>query len=77
MKRERCGARCRDGHPCGAPAIRGRIVCRRHGGGAPQVKAIADRTAGIEQARASLPFLEAWTWRLVDEHKRAMITWAR
>lgn len=35
--RERCGALCRDGHPCQAPAIPFGLVCRRHGGAAPQV----------------------------------------
>ncbi len=27
-----CGARCRDGHACRAPVVRGRRRCRRHGG---------------------------------------------
>jgi hypothetical protein len=35
--RERCGATCRDGRPCQAPAIPEGLVCRRHGGAAPQV----------------------------------------
>jgi hypothetical protein len=35
--RDRCGARRRDGEPCQAPAIPGGLVCRRHGGAAPQV----------------------------------------
>jgi hypothetical protein len=35
--RERCGATCRDGRPCQAPAVAEALVCRRHGGAAPQV----------------------------------------
>jgi len=35
--RDRCGATCRDGHPCQAPTIPGGLVCRHHGGSAPQV----------------------------------------
>lgn len=33
-----CGAKKRDGEPCGAPPIKGGKRCRRHGGAAPQVK---------------------------------------
>jgi len=40
--RDRCGATRRDGEPCQAPAIEGGLVCRRHGGGAPQVKIAAE-----------------------------------
>lgn len=36
----RCGARTRSGHNCHAPAVRGKIRCRMHGGaggsGAPR-----------------------------------------
>lgn len=36
----RCGAKTRRGHPCRAPAIRGKKRCRKHGGaygsGAPK-----------------------------------------
>lgn len=28
----RCAARCRDGHPCGAPRVKGRARCKLHGG---------------------------------------------
>lgn len=38
---EPCCARRRDGQPCGAPAIPGGFVCRRHGGSAPNVKIAA------------------------------------
>ncbi|MDH3242612.1 MAG: hypothetical protein OEO83_18305 [Alphaproteobacteria bacterium] len=30
----RCGARTRAGHPCRAPAVKGKRRCRRHGGAA-------------------------------------------
>lgn len=39
---ETCGAKRRDGSPCGAPAVPGGFVCRRHGGNAPQVKIKAE-----------------------------------
>lgn len=35
--RDRCGATRRDGQPCQAPTIPEGLVCRRHGGAAPQV----------------------------------------
>jgi hypothetical protein len=40
--REQCTATRRDGQPCEAPAIPGGLVCKRHGGGAPQVKIAAE-----------------------------------
>lgn len=40
---QRCSATRRDGRPCRAWAIRGGRVCRMHGGGAPQVRAAAER----------------------------------
>lgn len=48
--RERCSATRRDGQPCQAPAIEGGLVCRRHGGGAPQVQ-ITARHHELEWAR--------------------------
>jgi len=39
--RDRCGARCRDGHLCEAPAIKGGLRCLRHGGGSPQAQIAA------------------------------------
>lgn len=38
-----CGAKKRDGNPCGAPPIKGGKRCVRHGGKAPQVQAAAAR----------------------------------
>ena len=61
--RRQCEASRRDGERCRAPAIKGGIVCRRHGGGAPQVliaarhfvllKAFHDATCAFEQARGT------------------------
>jgi hypothetical protein len=39
----RCTATRRNGEPCRSWAIRGGNVCRKHGGGAPQVRAKANR----------------------------------
>lgn len=39
--RDQCTATRRDGHQCQAPAIENALVCRRHGGGAPQVRIAA------------------------------------
>jgi hypothetical protein len=41
--RDRCTASRRDGQRCEAPAVAETLVCRRHGGGAPQVKVAARR----------------------------------
>jgi hypothetical protein len=35
--RDNCTATRRDGEPCQAPAVEETLVCRRHGGSAPQV----------------------------------------
>ena len=35
--RDQCTAHRRDGEECQAPAVAGTLVCRRHGGAAPQV----------------------------------------
>jgi hypothetical protein len=58
--RDRCGATRRDGEPCEAPAIENGLVCRRHGGAAPQV-AIAAEYQGKQMAAyvASREFTEA------------------
>ena len=58
--RDQCTARRRDGQPCQAPAIEGGLVCRRHGGSAPQVQ-IAARHFVLMEAHyiAALEFEEA------------------
>lgn len=45
-----CGAKKRDGNPCGAPPIKGGKRCVRHGGKAPQVKAAAERRLAEQAA---------------------------
>lgn len=47
---ERCTARTKAGRPCGNRPIPGGTVCRFHGGGAPQVRAIAARRLAVEDA---------------------------
>lgn len=42
--RDSCTATRRDGEQCRAPVVQGTLVCRRHGGGAPQVKIRAKHT---------------------------------
>lgn len=50
--RDQCTAHRRDGEPCQAPAIPGGLVCRRHGGAAPQV-AIKARHLELQAAAAA------------------------
>jgi hypothetical protein len=49
--------------------VRGALVCRRHGANA-NVLRNADMLTRLRQARAALPYLEEWTWRLIAEHER-------
>ena len=56
----RCRARRSDGNPCAGYAIVGGTVCRAHGGGAPQVRAAADR-------RRALARVEGQVVTLLDE----------
>jgi hypothetical protein len=39
--RDQCTAHRRDGEQCLAPAVEGALVCRKHGGGSPQVQIAA------------------------------------
>lgn len=48
--RDQCTAAARNGDQCRAPAIQGGLVCRRHGGGAPQVKIKAEYTENLTAA---------------------------
>jgi hypothetical protein len=51
----RCGARTRSGLPCRAPAVRGRLRCRMHGGalgsGAPWGNGNARKHGAFTQER--------------------------
>jgi hypothetical protein len=51
--RDQCGATTRDGGRCKAPAIAGGLVCRRHGGAAPQVALAAEYTENLGAAYAA------------------------
>lgn len=65
----KCSARCSDGSPCGAWAIRGGTVCKVHGGSAPQVRAAAARRLfELRMAR------HAEHWEAMSEHRRNEIT---
>jgi len=58
MKAVQCKATNRQGRRCGKPAIRGGVVCRLHGGAAPQVKLAAMARLKAMQPKA-LDTLEA------------------
>jgi hypothetical protein len=49
-----CGAKKRDGNPCGAPPIKGGKRCVRHGGKAPQVQAAAARRVAEAAAQEQM-----------------------
>lgn len=57
--RDQCGARRRDGQRCQAPAIAGGTVCRRHGGGATQVRIHARHVQLLEARYAAYKAWEA------------------
>lgn len=44
-----CGAKKRNGEPCGAPPIKGGKRCVRHGGRAPQVARAAARRVALDE----------------------------
>jgi len=50
--RDQCGAATRNGGRCQAPAIEGGLVCRKHGGSAPQVALKAEYTENLTRAYA-------------------------
>lgn len=43
-----------DGEPCRGPAMRGATVCRKHGGGAPQVRAASARRLAVQRLEERL-----------------------
>lgn len=45
-----CGAKKRDGNPCGAAPLSGGKRCRRHGGASPQARAAAARRLAEQEA---------------------------
>lgn len=49
-----CGARKKNGEPCGAHPARGATRCRRHGGGSPQAKRKATERVVEQKAAAQL-----------------------
>lgn len=52
--RPKCAGRKTNGEPCGNYPMKGGTVCRKHGGGAPQVRAAAKRRLALAEATAEL-----------------------
>jgi hypothetical protein len=59
---QRCGAKRRDGQPCGQWAMTGGYVCRMHGGMTPRVRAAAERR--FAEALATRALMERMAARL-------------
>lgn len=53
----KCTGRNRAGKPCGNPPVKGALVCRMHGGLAPQVQAKAKQRLAEQEIRAGLAHL--------------------
>ena len=70
MKRQQCAARRRDGERCGAPAVRGALVCRRHGGASPNTMRAARARSALQLHLAAMPYLEDWIAHLIGSHER-------
>jgi hypothetical protein len=79
--RDQCTARRRDGGQCLAPAVKGALVCRRHGAGAPQVQIAArhfvlleahyEAVLGYEEARGTPGEFEALCrWSVAERDLR-------
>src|SRR6516164_2281463 len=64
----RCGARTRSGEPCRAPAVRGKKVCRKHGGYTR--KAIARRRRERPEVREERRFTRLMFRRLMRKALR-------
>jgi hypothetical protein len=54
----RCHAKTHKGEPCGFYAMEGQLVCRKHGGMAPQARVAAKVRQGEEKARRQLARLD-------------------
>jgi hypothetical protein len=65
--RDRCIAHRRDGQQCGAPAIPGGLVCRRHGGSASQVRLAGERVQLLERAYRA--------WLAVEQEEQGSERW--
>lgn len=50
----RCSAHTKAGNPCGQPRMSGQMVCRKHGGKAPQNLAAAERRLAEREAMKAL-----------------------
>ena len=80
-----CGAKKRDGQPCGASPARGHIRCRRHGGATPQAKAKAKARVVEAAARQILGTIDpdapyehpVETLMTLIRHKHAEVVWLR
>lgn len=82
-----CGAKKRDGQPCGASPARGHVRCRRHGGATPQaknkarernVRAKAEaqlRTLGYQPDAENVDPAEALLRLVSDKHRE--VAWLR
>lgn len=58
-QKRKCQGRRTNGEPCGNWPMRGALVCRKHGAGAPQVRAAAARRVAEDEARRGLARLDA------------------
>lgn len=56
-----CGAKCRDGHPCQSPPMRGATRCRMHGAANQRTRQAAKRRLAEAEAAHQV---EAWGGRL-------------
>jgi hypothetical protein len=57
-QKRKCKGRRTNGEPCNNWPVRGALVCRKHGGGAPQVRAAASRALAEQEVRRGLARLD-------------------
>lgn len=57
-EKRKCKGRKSNGEPCGSWPLRGALVCRKHGGAAPQVQAKAKLRLAEQEIRAGLAKLD-------------------